>query len=111
MIKALLARFQQGHRTMKFPDGPAPEMPDHFRGAPKIDPTRCPDGCQACAEACPTDALRLNGKSASLDLGRCLFCTECQTACPEGTVTFGSDYRLAARERTDLMIEIGRAHV
>jgi Ni,Fe-hydrogenase III small subunit/NAD-dependent dihydropyrimidine dehydrogenase PreA subunit len=104
MIKALLARFQQGHRTMKFPDGPAPDMPDHFRGVPRVDPTRCPDGCKACAEACPTDALRLHGQTASLDLGRCLFCTECETACPEGTIRFGSDYRLATRDRTDLMI-------
>ena len=42
---------------MKFPEGPAPEMPDHFRGAPKVDPTRCPDNCRACVEACPTDAI------------------------------------------------------
>jgi len=104
MIKALFARLQQGHRTMKFPDGPAPDMPDHFRGAPKVDPTRCPENCRSCVEACPTDALRLNGKAASLDLGRCLFCTECQSACPEGTISFGSDFRLAARERSDLMI-------
>jgi Ni,Fe-hydrogenase III small subunit/Pyruvate/2-oxoacid:ferredoxin oxidoreductase delta subunit len=104
MIKALLARFQQGHRTMKYPDGPAPAMPDHFRGAPKVDPSRCPDGCRACVDACPTDALRVSGPTASLDLGRCLFCTECQTGCPEGVITFGSDYRLATRVRTDLMI-------
>jgi Ni,Fe-hydrogenase III small subunit/Pyruvate/2-oxoacid:ferredoxin oxidoreductase delta subunit len=104
MIKALLARFQQGHRTMKYPDGPPPGMPDHFRGVPQVDPTRCPDGCRACAEACPTDALRLSGSAVSLDLGRCLFCTECQSACPEGTVTFGSDYRLATRDRSHLMI-------
>ena len=105
MIKELLARLQQGHRTMKFPDGPAPEMPDHFRGVPKLDPSRCPDDCRACAEICPTDALRLDGGTASLDLGRCLFCTECQTACPEGTITFSSDYRLAARNRGDLMMD------
>lgn len=104
MLKALLARFQQGHRTMRFPDGPPPELPDHFRGAPSIDPSKCPEDCRACAEACPTDALRLAGPAGSLDLGRCLFCTECQDACPEGVVTFGSDYRLAARDRSDLVI-------
>jgi Ni,Fe-hydrogenase III small subunit/Pyruvate/2-oxoacid:ferredoxin oxidoreductase delta subunit len=104
MFKALYARFQQGHRTMKFPDGPAPEMPDHFRGVPRIDPSKCPENCRSCVEACPTDALRFNGPAASLDLGRCLFCTECRDACPEGTVTFGSDYRLAARDRNDLVL-------
>jgi Ni,Fe-hydrogenase III small subunit len=107
MIKALLARFQQGHRTMSYPDGPPPAMPDHFRGVPTLDPSRCPEGCQACVEACPTDALSASGKKMSLDLGRCLFCTECQTACPEGTIAFGSDYRLAASERSDLVVGNG----
>jgi Ni,Fe-hydrogenase III small subunit/Pyruvate/2-oxoacid:ferredoxin oxidoreductase delta subunit len=104
MIKALFARFQQGHRTMKFPEGPAPDMPDHFRGAPQIDPSRCPEDCRACADACPTDALRLGAQRTSLDLGRCLFCTECQAACPEGTVTFSPDYRLATRDRDALVV-------
>jgi|SRR5579862_2764127 len=104
MFKALYARFQQGHRTMTFPDGPAPELPNHFRGAPQIDPSKCPENCRACADACPTDALRLNGQNASLDLGRCLFCTECQDACPKGTVSFSADYRLATRDRSDLVI-------
>src|SRR6185503_8931040 len=98
MIKPLLARLQQGHRTGRFPDE-EPTLPDRFRGRPALDPTRCPQGCDACAEACPTGAIVAARGSLALDMGRCLFCTDCTRACPEGAIEFTQDYRLAARER------------
>jgi len=104
MLKVLLARLQQGHRTMKYPDGPPPEMPDRFRGRPAIDTAKCPDGCRACAEACPTGAIDLTDK-ARIDLGKCLFCTDCVNACPEQAIAYTADYRLAVRQRGDLVIE------
>jgi Ni,Fe-hydrogenase III small subunit/NAD-dependent dihydropyrimidine dehydrogenase PreA subunit len=107
MIKALLARARQGHRTIGYPDTEPPSMPAHFRGVPKIDPTRCPDGCRECAEACPTDAIVVAGGDVRLDLGRCIFCPECESACPEGAITFTDDYRLASRKRADLQLLSG----
>jgi Ni,Fe-hydrogenase III small subunit/NAD-dependent dihydropyrimidine dehydrogenase PreA subunit len=101
MLKVLLARLQQGHRTMPYPDGPPPALPERFRGRPEIAGAKCPSGCQACAEACPTGAITADG-STRLDLGKCLFCTDCVTACPEGAIAYTQDYRLAVRERQDL---------
>lgn len=103
MIKALRARMQQGHRTTSFPDGPAPALPGRFRGHPVITESACADGCGACADACPTSAISLQPRLA-VDLGRCLFCAECATACPTGALTYGGDYRLAARQRADLVV-------
>jgi Ni,Fe-hydrogenase III small subunit len=40
-----------------------------------------------------------------LDLGRCLFCTDCVDACPEGAIVFTRDHRLATRSRDDLYVE------
>src|SRR5207249_201695 len=36
--------------------------------------------------------------------GRCLFCTDCQEACPENAITYSQDYRLATRTRDDLVL-------
>jgi len=107
MIDILKARLRQGMRTIAFPDAP-PALPERFRGAPALDPSRCPDGCRACVEACPTQALSGEGEGLRIDLGRCLFCSDCVEACPEGAIAFGSDYRLAARRREDLVSD-GRA--
>ncbi len=38
------------------------------------------------------------------DLGRCLFCGECETACPNGVIRFSRDYSMGASERSDLVI-------
>ena len=77
MLKAFLERLRQGHRTMRFPDGVA--LPPSFRGRPVLDAGKCVEGCAACAERCPTDAIRADGGLA-IDLGRCLFCPECEEA-------------------------------
>lgn len=109
MWRILKARFQQGHRTMKYPDGPAPPLPDRFRGRPVLDPTRCEASCSACVESCPSDALSRADEPGSplrLDLGRCIFCTACVETCPTGAMSHDRhEYRLAAREREALRVD------
>ncbi len=106
MIRVIQARLHQGHRTMAFPHGDPPELPDHFRGRPTIDRAKCVEGCRACEAACPTQAITINGK-AVIDLGKCLFCTDCLRACPEGAISYTRDYRLAVMRREDLLLDDG----
>jgi len=106
MLRILSARWRQGHRTVDFPRQ-APALPERFRGHPRIDAQRCVDGCRACIEACPTDALGGDAGDLALDLGRCLFCNDCVSACPEGAVEYTNEYRLAARRREDLITHGG----
>lgn len=105
MLDIVLTRLRQGHRTGRYPHHP-PQLPDRFRGLPRIDGTKCPAGCRACVESCPSGAIAING-SIQLDLGRCVFCSDCQEACPEGAITWSAEYRLAARRREDLVVLAG----
>ena len=107
MFKEIKARICQGYRTIPFPRGAAPVLPERFRGLPRMDAGRCPAGCRLCADACPVSAIDPEAKS--IDLGRCLFCTDCTGACPESALSFSGDYRLAVRERKDLLFSAGAA--
>jgi len=103
MFKVILARIRQGHRTIKYPAGLPPEMPERFRGLPAIDYKNCQKECKICIEACPTGALFRNEKM-HIDLGKCLFCTDCMNACSKHGISFSSDYRMAVGRRSDLVM-------
>jgi Ni,Fe-hydrogenase III small subunit/ferredoxin len=98
-------RLQRGCRTLAYPDGPAPALPDRHGGALRVNAARCDEGCTACVPVCPTEAIvRPPGGTVTLDLGRCLFCAACVEACPVGAITHTGDHRLAARRRQDLVL-------
>lgn len=104
MFQILAERFQQGYRTSPYPAEPPPPRPERFRGLPILDQAKCPTDCDRCIASCPTDALAQRDGSLQMDLGRCLFCTDCIEACPQGAIRYSDDYRLAARTRADLVL-------
>ncbi len=108
MLKAIMARYRQGHRTMKYPDAPQP-LPPRFRGLPLLDTARCGDGCRICAAACPYGAVSAFG-SLTLDMGKCLFCGECAGACPHEALSFSTDARLSSRSRAGLIVTAGEPY-
>jgi Ni,Fe-hydrogenase III small subunit len=101
MFSIFRERWRQGYRTSPFPRT-EPVLPERFRGLPQLAAARCQKDCADCAGRCPTGALQRQEGRTVLDLGRCLFCADC-CACPHGAVTFSTDYRLAARQRDDLL--------
>jgi Ni,Fe-hydrogenase III small subunit/ferredoxin len=104
MLKVILARLQQGHQTIKYPDGSAPKLSDRFRGRPALNAVTCPADCNACVQACPTGAVTITGSQPQIDMGKCLFCADCVNACPQGDISYSNDYRLAARHRQDMIV-------
>ncbi len=107
MLKVILARLQQGHQTIKYPDAPPPKLPDRFRGRPVIDNARCRTECHICEALCPTGAIRVTENQPVIDMGKCFFCAECANACPEQAITFSGDYQLSARQRQALVVAGG----
>ncbi len=88
-------RLRQKYRTMAYPDGPAPELPERWRGEPDVAGMRAAEA----AACCPTGAVSPGGGPA-LDMGRCLFCGECA----EAGVEFSRRYALARFSRKGLLV-------
>src|SRR5260370_2338182 len=103
LSRAVTVRLAQGEPVI--PDVTAATLPERFRGKPKIDSSRCPEGCSKCVHACPTHAISLN--PLSIDLGACVFCPLCIESCPEGAITYTNDYKMAATSREGLLLREG----
>jgi Ni,Fe-hydrogenase III small subunit/Pyruvate/2-oxoacid:ferredoxin oxidoreductase delta subunit len=102
MLSIFRERFRQGYRTGKFPKQ-EPVLSDRFRGLPRVMREKCPESCDECATLCPFGAVSVKG-GVTIDLGRCLFCSDC-AVCSHGCIEFTGDYRLAARTRLDLQLD------
>ena len=107
MFQVIVERFRQKKRTSLYP-ATAPVLPERFRGRPHLDAGRCRalrgENCPVCADVCPTGAIRAKKDAFFLDMGLCLFCGACATACPDKAVLFSKDHRLAARCRDDMVV-------
>ncbi len=84
--EALTAVFSRRY-TSRFPfrDSPAPEG---FRGKPLPDDQWC-IGCEACAQACPSDAIVIEDRkkeavrTITRYWDRCNYCGQCEEKCPQ----------------------------
>ena len=103
MIKILLERIRQGKRTVGFPKS-EPTLPDLLRGYPRINHSACDSKCSLCSDICPTKAIRREKNFVKIDLGKCLFCPECEQICPKNAIKFTRDYRLSASRRSALIM-------
>ena len=104
----ILNRLKRGCETTSYPATPAPPLPDQHGGVLQIDPTKCKSSCEKCQKVCPTEAISRSPKcNVILDLGRCLFCSECVSACDQAAITQTGDHRMAVRHRNDLALGEG----
>lgn len=107
MLDILRTRLALGHRTAPLPKAGETPVPEGFRGLPRLEAGRCPEGCRECAAACPTGSITSEAGAPRIDLGTCLFCPECSRACSHGAVGFTRDHRLAAASREALTVGPG----
>ena len=89
MLQVFACPSAAGPPHDRLPGAEPPPLPDRFRGLPVVDASKCPDGCRACAEACPTDAItdRRRRACGSTWAAACSAPTACE-ACPEGAIRY-----------------------
>lgn len=103
MLKLLKVRLSQGQQFIK--DVRAAK-PLGFRGLPSINQNLCKKACKSCVDSCPTSAIKLN--PLSIDLGKCIFCGECELVCPEKKISFSCEPKMASSDREQLIIREGQ---
>ncbi len=101
MINLIKTRINHGYQAIK--DVRAAQLGPLFRGLPEITAGSCPGECQKCLDVCPTAAITLN--PVSIDMGKCIFCGECQNECPEKKIRFTSFHKITTTAPEHLIID------
>ncbi len=102
MLNTLRNRFEQGYRTSKYPQEKI-ELWKRYRGRPQINKDAQNNLAQACAEACPQDAI--DAKNYLIDMGRCVFCGTCERLSEGKFVSFTQDFEISVSEKEHLVTD------
>lgn len=105
MLNSLRVKFSQGRQYII---DVRRAMPHGFVGRPTVAPGACQETCSKCRDVCPTNAISLD--PVQLDLGKCIFCTECVLACPTEKIRFSSDPKMASATRDNLVVRSGNTN-
>ncbi len=102
MLNTLKNRFEQGYRTCSYPNE-KPAVFSRYRGRPIIQKDVSPSMVEACANACPQDAIDISLKK--IDMGRCVFCGKCERISNGGFVKFTGDFEISTSKKEDLLTD------
>src|SRR5512136_2835963 len=99
-----IVKIRKKHNSPLVQDVRTASVHEKFKGMPFIS-SSCKNNCNQCSKLCPANAIFLN--PVAIDIGKCVFCGECQLACPVGAIKFSNQHLSAAFKRNDLIIEQG----
>ena len=101
------------HGKQYVPDLRKAEIPGVFRGRPVISADITAHEAEVACRLCPAGAIESGSPDAepgqpvcSIDLGRCVFCRECEFAFP-GKIRFTNDHKIASNLRERLVVKAG----
>lgn len=100
MIRSI--KILRQHGVQYVPNLRTAELTPLFRGRPIITGEISSGLAIDLAKMCPSDAIEK--APFSIDLGKCVFCRECEFAAPEN-IRFTNDYHIATNNRENLIIK------
>src|SRR5574344_650933 len=74
---------------------------EKFIGLPKICAEKC-NNISECRNICPTNAIDEN---LSIDLGKCIFCGECERICSSDVIKFSNFHKIGSTSREGLITQ------
>ena len=92
-----------GKATTDWPKQGRNDGQDGVLGMPRYHADACSEGCEECANVCPTRAIEARERALAVDYGRCIVCNLCTEACPTGAMEPSNDWAFGVRERADLV--------
>jgi Ni,Fe-hydrogenase III small subunit len=102
MLRELKIFKQHGKQFV--PDLTTAEPTPLFRGRPVISQLPGKTEAEELVMLCPTKAIK--AEPFSIDLGKCVFCKECQFMVPD-KIAFTNDYKIATNDRNRLIVGVG----
>jgi len=90
------------HGIQYVPDLRTAVLTPLFRGRPVISGEPSAEQARGLAALCPSGAICAD--PFSIDLGKCVFCRECEFAAPD-RIRFTNDYHIATNHRDNLIIK------
>jgi len=100
MLNTLKNRFEQGYRTSGYPKE-KPIVFERYRGKPIVEQQASQEIMEACARACPQDAIDIVEKK--IDMGRCIFCGSCERISHGEFVRFTNDFEISTSVKEHLL--------
>lgn len=100
MFALIRSRIHQGYQAIR--NVRTASVAPKFRGLPEISSAACGD-CNACISVCPTAAIAKD--PLRIDMGKCVFCGDCERECEKGNITFTTFHKIAATAYEHLSVD------
>lgn len=101
MFDTLRMKFFHGKQYI--PNIRTASVDSRHRGLPMLFPEKCVSSCSECAKCCPVNAI--NPEKLEINLGKCIFCGDCERACKQQAIKYTTFYKISATERASLIVK------
>jgi len=103
ILDVIKNKIEQKCKTSNYPKEKI-VLPENYRGMPLIKNGCSDDIVRECAENCPVDAI--DSTKRTIDLGKCLFCGDCEKISNSEFVEFTGNYETGVSSREDLIVGV-----